>query len=66
MLLPRSSHNVKYTLEVRPGQTSYDSVVVQLQSIATGNKSDVALIKEEVDDLIVMLTYYRREVFGEA
>lgn len=74
MLLPRSNPNAMFDLSVTPlivgvGRTDdvekADRVAVEI-SWGNGNqRRQVSLLKEEVDDLIVMLTYYKGKVFDD-
>jgi len=78
VLLPRSNPAALFNLGITPliaevGKTDdpkeADRVSVEItweDSLGNKNRRGMSLVKEEVDDLIVMLTYYRREVFGEA
>lgn len=70
MLLPRSNPAAVKDIDIgliKSGEgyvknTKYANRI----AIKIGNGAHVSLVEQEVDDLIVMLTYYQREVFGEA
>lgn len=71
MLLPRSNPAAVNNLDVKllkSGKGFVEDVkVADRIAIKINNHSSyVSLVEQEVDDLIVMLTYYRREVFGDA
>lgn len=69
MLLPRSNKNAAYSLEVFTGEGAYSDRVDRVKLQVRDNDDDdmlagLSLNEQETDDLIVMLTYYKKEVWG--
>lgn len=67
MKLPRENPNAKYNIEVEPYENGLAQSRVRI-SVRQGNtlKLGMSLTEQEIDDLIVMLMYYKNEQFPKA